>query len=140
MPKSRRNVHASGIFHRRFALRPSLNRRGSPRRLARTLELLCRRGRRGTPYLLSLAAVFALASSPAHWKVAFASTLCAGAIAVALNLVFNKIMTGDALEAAYQIVMERQAKSSGVAAPSLAALYGSSPRAAEPDGHPLNRE
>lgn len=59
-------------------------------------------------YLFSIALCFSVAARPAAWKDGVAFTLVAGATAVALNLLLNKLTTGKALEAAYQILAARE--------------------------------
>lgn len=59
-------------------------------------------------YLLTSALLVGLTAGPEHRKRVLVSVLGAGAGAVAVNLVLNKLSTGDPLLAAYQIQLARQ--------------------------------
>jgi len=58
-------------------------------------------------YLMLAALLFALGSKPAEWKRIALLVVAAGGAAVALNLLLNRLTTGSALRAAYQIVAAR---------------------------------
>jgi hypothetical protein len=60
-------------------------------------------------YVLLAALLFCLAADPARWKVSLALVVAAGACAVGANLILNKVITGDPLRAAYQILMDQEA-------------------------------
>jgi hypothetical protein len=59
-------------------------------------------------YLFVAALLVGMTAAPAHKKRVIASILAAGSAAVAVNLVLNKLSTGDPLLAAYQIQLARQ--------------------------------
>jgi hypothetical protein len=58
-------------------------------------------------YLLVLALLLGAAASPTQWKRVLVLVFCAGASAVALNLLLNWLVTGHPSLAAYQIVAAR---------------------------------
>ncbi|HET9956789.1 MAG TPA: hypothetical protein VFQ61_19975 [Polyangiaceae bacterium] len=60
------------------------------------------------PYLLTASVLFSLAAAPAAWRRIFAAGFAAGAFALGLNLVLNKLTTGNAFRVAYQLVSARE--------------------------------
>ncbi len=59
-------------------------------------------------YLFVVVLLFSVAAAPAQWKPALLATVAAGVVALGLNLFLNKLTTGDALRAAYQIAVQRE--------------------------------
>jgi hypothetical protein len=73
-----------------------------------------------TPYLLAAVLLFAAGADPKRWKLVGLLALAAGAMAVALNLPLNHLITGKATRAAYQMEFELEdgpAEESSVPAP-----------------------
>jgi hypothetical protein len=60
------------------------------------------------PYLFVVALLFSVAASPASWRLVLAYVATSGVLAVGANLVLNKVITGHALQAAYQVAVDRQ--------------------------------
>ena len=58
-------------------------------------------------YLLVLALLFSVAASPGQWKLIFALGFASGILALAPNLLLNRLITGHALTAAYQLSIDR---------------------------------
>lgn len=69
-------------------------------------------------YLFAIVLLFSVAASPAHWKETLAFVVIAGVAAIGLNLLLNKLITGEALRAAYQIAVEREEAAAGAIAPA----------------------
>ncbi|HWZ88545.1 MAG TPA: hypothetical protein VNW92_06835 [Polyangiaceae bacterium] len=59
-------------------------------------------------FLLLIALLLAVAASPSRWKLIIALVTLAGAAALLPNLVLNKLVTGHAFRAAYQMALDRQ--------------------------------
>jgi hypothetical protein len=59
-----------------------------------------------TAYLLLVVFLVSIGAKPSAWRPLFAFTVAAGALALALNLVLNHVVTGHAFRAAYQMAMD----------------------------------
>ncbi|HKO51234.1 MAG TPA: hypothetical protein VJV79_26175 [Polyangiaceae bacterium] len=58
-------------------------------------------------YLFVLILLFSLAVSPGQWKLMLALVTASGVLALAANLILNRMITGHALKAAYQMSIDR---------------------------------
>ena len=58
-------------------------------------------------YVFVLALLFSIAASPEQWKPIFALVIASGVLALAPNLLLNRVITGHALQAAYQLSIDR---------------------------------
>lgn len=58
-------------------------------------------------YLLVLMLLFSLAASPEQWKLILALVTASGVLALSANLLLNRVITGQALKAAYQMSIDR---------------------------------
>ncbi|MEI9952573.1 MAG: hypothetical protein WDO74_27230 [Pseudomonadota bacterium] len=58
-------------------------------------------------YLFVLVLLFSVAASPAQWKLIFALVTASGLLALSANLILNRVITGHALKAAYQMSIDR---------------------------------
>ncbi len=58
-------------------------------------------------YLFVLVLLFSLAASPEQWKLIFALVAASGVLALSANLLLNRAITGHALQAAYQVAIDR---------------------------------
>jgi|GEM_PF-1155704 len=59
-------------------------------------------------YLLLVALLLSVAASPGEWKVIAGMVVLSGVLALSANLVLNKMITGHAGRAAYQMAIDRQ--------------------------------
>jgi len=59
-------------------------------------------------YLFVVVLLLSVAASPSEWKVIVALVFASGVLALSANLVLNKLITGHALRAAYQVAVDRQ--------------------------------
>jgi hypothetical protein len=59
-------------------------------------------------YLFVVALLFTVAARPQGWKLTFALVVSSGVLALAANMLLNKLITGHALRAAYQVAVDRQ--------------------------------
>ncbi len=59
-------------------------------------------------FLLLSMLLLLLASDPREWRLILALSVLAGVFAIIPNLIFNKLTTGHALRAAYQVALDRQ--------------------------------
>lgn len=75
-------------------------------------------------YTLLPALLFTLGSSPSQWKRIVVLVVVAGAGAVILNLILNKLITGHPLQAAYQLLIDREDEGVSAARPPLFRLPG----------------
>jgi len=58
-------------------------------------------------YLFVLMLLFSVAVSPRQWKVIIALVTASGVLALLPNLILNRVITGHALQAAYQLSIDR---------------------------------
>jgi len=58
-------------------------------------------------YLFVLTLLFGIAARPDRWKLIFALVIASGVLALTPNLILNKMITGHALKAAYQMSIDR---------------------------------
>jgi hypothetical protein len=76
-------------------------------------------------YLFLIALLFSLAASPSEWRRIGMWVIVAGVLAIAPNLILNKVITGHALLAAYQIVLDADpGQSAGQSSTGLLHLLG----------------
>jgi hypothetical protein len=68
-------------------------------------------------YLFSVTLLFSLASSLESWKLVSGLVAASGAVAILLNVILNKMTTGEFLRASYQIMAERAAAAEGAVSP-----------------------
>ncbi|MEO6600854.1 MAG: hypothetical protein ABIQ16_13330 [Polyangiaceae bacterium] len=59
-------------------------------------------------YLFVVVSLFSLAARPARWRLIIAVVGASGVLAVSANMALNKVITGHALQAAYQVAVDRQ--------------------------------
>jgi hypothetical protein len=58
-------------------------------------------------YVFVLVLLFGVAASPGQWKQILALVIASGVLALTPNLVLNRVITGHALQAAYQVSIDR---------------------------------
>jgi len=58
-------------------------------------------------YVFVLVLLFSVAASPGQYKQIFALVIASGVLALAPNLLLNRVITGHALQAAYQLSIDR---------------------------------
>ena len=58
-------------------------------------------------YVFVLMLLFSLAASPKQWKLIFALVAASGVLALSANLLLNRAITGHAMQAAYQVAIDR---------------------------------
>jgi hypothetical protein len=74
-------------------------------------------------YLFVLALLLSVAARPAQWKPILGLVMVAGVLALGSNLILNKLITGHAGQAAYQVAIDRQeGPEPGSAIPGLGLL------------------
>ncbi|MEI9940722.1 MAG: hypothetical protein WDO69_26200 [Pseudomonadota bacterium] len=59
-------------------------------------------------YLFVVALLLSVAANPAEWKMIALLVSASGVLALSANLILNKLITGHALRAAYQMAIDRQ--------------------------------
>jgi len=59
-------------------------------------------------YLFVVVLLLSVAASPGKWRVIVALVAASGVLALSANLILNKLITGHALRAAYQMAIDRQ--------------------------------
>jgi len=60
------------------------------------------------PFLLLAGLLVLLAASPASWRTTLTCGVAAGAFALGVNLALNRVITGHAFQAAYQMSVDRE--------------------------------
>jgi len=58
-------------------------------------------------YLFSLMLLFSVAAMPGQWRLILALIIGSGVLALSANLILNRAITGHALQAAYQLAIDR---------------------------------